>query len=131
MSNSLGLVRRAGNGKDCDMQYLINVLHDSRELAPADEQAAIEVFNERMQADGHWVFAGGLPYPDAQTSTVFDNRAGAGIVTDGPFAESKEYAVGFWIVDVPSLEVARQLAAEGSQACNRRVELRPFLGGPR
>jgi hypothetical protein len=113
------------------MQYLINVLHDSRELAPADEQAAIEVFNERMQADGHWVFAGGLPYPDAGSTTVFDNRADAGLVSDGPFVESKEFVVGFWIIDVPSDAVARRLAAEGSKACNRRVELRPFLGGPR
>ena len=54
----------------------------------------------------------------------------AGLVTDGPFVESKEFVVGFWIIDVPSHEIAQQLAAAGSKACNRRVELRPFLAAP-
>lgn len=109
------------------MQYLMNVIHDSRGLAPDDEMAAIGTFNDGMKHDGYLVFAGGLGFPDATTATVFDNRASAGLVTDGPFVESKEFVVGFWIIDVPSDEVARQLAAEGSKACNRKVELRPFL----
>ena len=109
------------------MQYLMNVIHDSRGLAPDDEMAAIGMFNDGMKHDGYLVFAGGLGFPDATTATVFDNRTSAGLVTDGPFVESKEFVVGFWIIDVPSDEVARQLAAEGSKACNRKVELRPFL----
>jgi len=112
------------------MQYLMNVIHDSRELAPDDEMDAIGKFNDGMQKDGYLVFAGGLGYPEASTATVFDNRAAAGFVSDGPFVESKEFVVGFWIIDVPSDEVARQLAAEGSRACNRKVELRPFLAPP-
>jgi hypothetical protein len=112
------------------MQYLMNVIHDSRGLAPDDEMAAIGEFNDGMKSDGYLVFAGGLGFPDAETATVFDNRASAGLVTDGPFVESKEFVVGFWIIDVPSLEVARELAAEGSKACNRKVELRPFLPPP-
>jgi hypothetical protein len=35
---------------------------------------------------------------------------------------------GFWIIQADSLEQAQALAAEGSKACNRKVELRPFLG---
>ncbi len=35
---------------------------------------------------------------------------------------------GFWIIQADSLEQAKSLAAEGSKACNRKVELRPFLG---
>jgi hypothetical protein len=49
------------------------------------------------------------------------------LVTDGPFVETKEHIVGFWIVEAPDLDVALALAAEGSKACNRRLELRPFL----
>jgi len=112
------------------MQYLMNVIHDSRGLAPDDEMAAIGRFNDGMKADGYLVFAGGLGFPDATTATVFDNRASAGLVSDGPFAESKEFVVGFWIIDVPSDEIARQLAAAGSKACNRKVELRAFLAAP-
>ena len=63
------------------MQYLVSVIHDRAELATADEMAAIEVFNERLQAEGHWVFAGGLAAPS--TATVIDNRGGEALVTDG------------------------------------------------
>lgn len=112
------------------MQYLMNVIHNSRDLAPDDEMAAIDEFNDRLQADGQFVFAGGLAFPDATTATVFDNRGSAGLVTDGPFVESKEFVVGFWVIDVPDDATAKRLAAEASKACNRKVELRPFLTAP-
>ena len=107
------------------MQYLVSVIHDTSDLATADEQAAIDVFNEGLQAQGYWVFAGGLAGPD--TATVIDNRGEAAVFTDGPFVESKEYIVGFWILEAADLDVALKLAAEGSKACNRKVEVRPFL----
>ena len=40
------------------MQYLVSVIHDQAGLATPDEMAAIDVFNDRLQAEGHWVFAG-------------------------------------------------------------------------
>jgi len=61
------------------------------------------------------------------TATVIDNRGEEAVVTDGPFLESKEYLVGFWIIEAPDLDVALKLAAEGSKACNRKIEVRPFL----
>lgn len=109
------------------MQYLLSVIHDGLDLATSDEMAAIDVFNDQLRADGHWVFAGGLGAPS--TATVIDNREGAGLVTDGPFVESKEYLAGFWILEAPDLDVALRLATAGSKACNRKVEVRPFLGG--
>ena len=84
-----------------------------------------ERLNDRLQAEGHWVFAGGLASPSS--ATVIDNRGGEAMVTDGPFLESKEYLAGFWIIEAPDLDVALKLAAEGSKACNRKVEVRPFL----
>jgi hypothetical protein len=89
--------------------------------------ADIDVFNERLQADGHWVFAAGLGWPS--TATVIDDRDGRSLVTDGPFLESKEFLAGFWIMEAPDLDVALKLAAEGSRACNRKVEVRPLLDG--
>jgi hypothetical protein len=106
-------------------QYLISVLTDSTDLATDEEQAAIDVFNTQMQTDGNWVFAGGLAGPGS--ATVVDSRAGDAVFTDGPFVESKEFMIGFWIVEAPHLDVALKLAAAGSRACNRRVEVRPFL----
>jgi hypothetical protein len=108
------------------MQYLVSVVDDTTGSASADEATAIDVFNDRLRAEGHWVFAGGLGSPS--TATVVDNRDGEPVFTDGPFMESKEYLAGFWIIEAPDLDVALKLAAEGSKACNRKVEVRPFLG---
>ena len=107
------------------MQYLVGVIHDKADLATPDEMAATDVFNERLQAEGYWVFAGGLAAPS--TATVVDNRGEEAMFTDGPFVETKEYLVGFWIIEAADLDVALKLAAEGSKACNRKVEVRPFL----
>jgi hypothetical protein len=107
------------------MQYLTSVIDDGTGPATPKEDAAIDAFNDRLQAEGHWVFAGGLASPS--TATVIDNRDGQALFTDGPFVESKEYLAGFWIIEAPDLDVALKLAAEGSKACNRKIEVRPFL----
>jgi hypothetical protein len=107
------------------MQYLISVIDDGTGPATPKEDAAIDAFNDQLQAEGHWVFAGGLGSTD--TATVVDNRGEEAMVTDGPFLESKEYLAGFWILEAPDLDVALKLAAEGSKACNRKIEVRPFL----
>lgn len=54
------------------MQHLLSVIHDSDSLATAEEMAAIDVFNDRLQADGRWVFASGLGGP--ASATVVDDR---------------------------------------------------------
>ena len=107
------------------MQYLISVIDDGTGLATPTEDAAIDVFNDQLQAEGYWVFAGGLGSPDP--ATVIDNRGDKAVITDGPFVESKEYLAGFWIIEAPDLDVALKLATEGSRACNRKIEVRPFL----
>jgi hypothetical protein len=107
------------------MQYLVSVIDDTAGLATPDEMAATDVFYDWLQAEGHWVFAGGLAAPIS--ATVIDNRDGAAMFTDGPFLESKEYLAGFWIIEAADRDVALKLAAEGSKSCNRKVEVRPFL----
>jgi hypothetical protein len=109
------------------MHYMVSVIADTDgvALATPEEDAAIDVFNERLQAEGHWVFAGGLG--DPSTATVIDNRGGEAMFTDGPFVESKEYLAGFWVMEAADLDEALKLGAEGSKACNRKVEVRPIL----
>jgi hypothetical protein len=107
------------------MQYLVSVIDDTAGLATPDEDAAIDAFNERIKAEGYWVFAGGLGAPIS--ATVIDNRGEEAMFTDGPFVESKEYLADFWIMEAPDLDVALKLAAEASKACNRKIEVRPFL----
>lgn len=107
------------------MRYLVSVISDKTGSAAPAEMADIDAFNERLQAEGHWVFAGGLEPPS--TATVIDNREGTEpVFSDGPFLESKEHVVGFWVIEAPDLDVALKLAGEGSKACNAKVEVRPF-----
>jgi hypothetical protein len=106
------------------MQYLVSVIAVGDGLANPDEMAAIDEFNDRLKAEGHWVFAAGLEGPSS--ATVVDNRGEKAMFTDGPFLESKEYLAGFWIMEAADLDVMLKLAAEGSKACNRKLEVRPF-----
>ena len=107
------------------MQYLVSVIDDKSNSGTPEEMVAIDAFNDRLQARGNWVFAAGLA--DPSTSTVIDGRGEQPVFTDGPFLESKEHMAGFWIIEAPDLDVALELMAEGSKACNRRVEVRPIL----
>ena len=88
--------------------------------------AATGAFNDKLQADGYWVFAGGLQ--PASTATVVDGQGQTPVMTDGPYLETKEVIGGFWVIDAPDLDVALTLAAEGSKACRGKVEVRPFEG---
>ena len=107
------------------MQYFVSVIDAKSNSATPDEMDAINAFNDGLVADGHWVFAGGLSSPSS--ATVIDGRDTEAVFTDGPFLESKEYLAGFWVFEAPDLDVALKLAAAGSKACNRKVEVRPFL----
>ena len=106
------------------MQYLLSVIDDRAGNDTGEEGAAIDAFNDKLRAEGYWRFADGLTAPE--NATTVDNRGAETIVTDGPFLESKEFLAGFWIIEAPDLDVALRLATEGSKACNRRIEVRPF-----
>ena len=107
------------------MQFLISVLDTASSSATDDEMEAIHAFNRRLDAGGHRVFAAGLAHPTL--SKVVDGRGDELVLTDGPFAETKEFAAGLWIFEVSDLDEALRLAAEGSKACNRRLEVRAML----
>jgi hypothetical protein len=114
------------------MQFLVSVIDDGQALsagrndsASEAEATAVDRFNERLQADGNWVFAAGLAAP--ATATLIDNRGDAPLLTDGPFVESREYVAGLWIMRAPDLDAALRLATEASAACNRKIEVRALL----
>ena len=110
-------------------QYLMSVHHTVGEALPEGEEAeamfaATGRFNDKLRESGAWVFAGGLE--SFESATTVDGRGDKPLLVDGPFAESKEYLGGFWIIEATDLDVALKLATEGSKACNRRIEVRPF-----
>ena len=105
------------------MQYLVSVI-DDKSNPGSDQQPAISKFNERLIAEGYWVFAGGLADTDA--ATVIDSRGERTVFSDGPFVESKEYLAGVWVWEAPDLDVALKLATEASKICDRKIGVRPF-----
>lgn len=82
------------------------------------------VFNEKLERDGHFVFADGLA--EATTATTVDGQGDQPVFSDGPYQETKEYLGGFWVIEAADLDQALALAAEGSKACRGKVEVRPF-----
>jgi hypothetical protein len=111
-------------------QYLLAVHHaEGDDAYTTDEEmqqafADTDAFNQQLISDGTWVFGGGLTA--AADATVVDATKGEPIITDGPFAESKEQLGGFWVVNAPDLDAALDLARRGSAACRQPVEVRPF-----
>ena len=111
-------------------QYMLSVHHVEGEEMPSSPEEiqpifdAVDRFNQKLQAEGIWVFGGGLE--PVETSTTVDNTGGQAIITDGPFAESKEWLGGFWVIEAPDLDAALKLATEASAACRGKVEVRPF-----
>ncbi|MGV1007699.1 MAG: YciI family protein [Dermatophilaceae bacterium] len=114
-------------------QYLMSV--HSRDGDPEPDAdtirkmyADVDAFNRELQASGSWVFAGGL-HP-VETATVVDGTGREVLVTDGPFAESKEHLGGFWVITASDLDAAIGLAGRASGACGAPVEVRPFQDEP-
>ena len=110
-------------------QYLMAVHHspDAPPPPPEEMQKAfrqVDQYNEELRNAGAWVFGGGLHSPDI--ATVVRVEDGEAIVTDGPFAETKEQLGGFWIIEAPDLDAALAWATKASAACMGPVEVRPF-----
>lgn len=107
------------------MRFVIFVIDSQTESAASDEMANIDRFNESLVSGGHFILAAGISAP--AKAFLIDNRQELEVTTGSLFNTESFYS-GFWIISAESIEQAKQLAAEGSKACNRKVELRPFLG---
>ena len=108
-------------------RYLIS-FDDGAMVIPAEElpdvdKAAHAVVDEAKNA-GVWVFGGGL---ESQRASIVGTD---GMVTDGPYPETKEVIGGFVVVDVPSREEALKWAAKFAVACRCAQEVRELLPDP-
>ncbi len=127
------------------MKYMMhmNVKGGSYQMegwAPADIQAMVgfmHAFNADLKKNGQWVSAEGLVAPE-HTRIVKADDQGQPVVTDGPFAESKEFIAGFWIVDVKSADEVYALAAKvstcpgpGGKPMNMPIEVRAAGEAPK
>ncbi|HYP76439.1 MAG TPA: YciI family protein [Polyangiaceae bacterium] len=106
---------------------------------PEEFQAHIRFMkdlNRELREAGELVGAEGLA-PPGQARIVRSKGEGAPEVTDGPFAETKEFLVGYWIVDVETAERAYAIAGKASTApgpggtpLGIRIEVRQVMSPP-
>jgi hypothetical protein len=126
------------------MKYMMhmNVKGGSYQMegwAPNDIKAMVDFmdrFNAELQKNGQWVFAEGLVAPELTRIVKADDH-GRPVVTDGPFAESKELLAGYWLVDVESEQRAIEIAARTSAApgpggtpMGKEIQVRPVMDRP-
>ena len=107
-------------------RFFIFVIDDQSNSGTREEMIAIDSFNEKLVAGGHLLALGGLA--DPSEANVIDNRKGAGLETGESLFSAAEHYSGFWFIQAENHEIAKKLAFAGSEACNRKVELRPLLG---
>lgn len=113
------------------MKYLL-LIHADPAAEPAYGTPAFQemmggyfALSERMKADG--VMLGGEGLKGVETATSLRVRGGKVETMDGPFAETKEHLGGFYLIDVPDLDVALKYAAMIPTAAYGTVEVRPVM----
>lgn len=109
-------------------RYLLSIIQPDGPPPPPETLEPIlrdlAVVNAELRAAGAWVFAAGLQ-PQGRASVV-RTKGGKTVITDGPFAESKEQMGGFTIVEAADFEAAQAWAAKFAAAITLPIEVRPL-----
>ncbi len=116
-------------------QYMLSTYAGDSEvrtpMTPEETQTfmdRITALEAEMKASGTIVFTGRLHDPDA--ATVVRSQDGDLVMTDGPFAESKEHIAGFYIINAGNLDAALAWAGKVVDAINHPIEVTPFFEMP-
>lgn len=111
------------------MRYLCLIYLDEAVMAALPEQEMNDLnvrhlaYNEELLERGHFIEAEALQ--PAATGTCIKVRGGKATLTDGPFAETKEMAAGFYLIEARDLNEAIQIAQRLPAAPLGTVEVRP------
>jgi len=110
------------------MKFLMLVsLDPTRDQSDEDLTGTLEVEDWVTKYDDAGVRLLGSQVRMAEDATSVTRRQGKLLVTDGPFAESREWIVGFDVLECSDLDEAIKVAAEHPMAVGGRLELRPFV----
>ena len=107
------------------MRFVMFVIDTGSSTGNPNEMANIDAFNESLVENGQFVLAAGIAGPSK--ARLIDNRENKGVIEQASLFSTPEFYSGFWIIEAKDQSEAEELAMAGSLACNRRVELRPFL----
>ena len=112
------------------MKYMLTIYGDPSGYANASredleaELKGYEALSKELRESGAFVAGEGLQLDTATTVTV---QNGERLVTDGPFAETKEQLGGFYLLDCKDLDEAISWAAKIPGAHHGKVEVRPVM----
>ena len=111
-------------------QYLLSMYQPHGPIPPPEVLGPVMeklgVLRRELQEQNAWVFGQGLHAPE--TATVLRAQGDDVIVTDGPFAEGKEYLGGVTIIKAPDLDTALAWARRYAEITGLAMEVRPFQG---
>src|SRR6478672_5686081 len=119
--------------KEDRMKYLLMIYSDERAFEAMGEEERHEIYaayDELMKdlaAKGHML--GGDELAPTSTATTVQVRGGERLVTDGPFAETKEQLGGYFLIDVDDLDAAIDIAARIPSVQSGSIEVRPLADG--
>ncbi len=111
------------------MKYALLIYYDDAlyaQMTPAEQDQNMAAYNA-FGAEANDVMRGGEALMPASTATTVRVRAGQQLVTDGPFAETKEQLGGFYILDCPDIDAAIAFAAKIPDAVRGSIEIRPVM----
>jgi hypothetical protein len=113
-------------------QYLLALYRDY--AVPIPPERTREVWDDvtalggKLTDAGAFVFQGGMA-GGPESATVVRPSGGDFLITDGPYAETKEHLAGFWIISATDLDAALEWAKLTAAAQQRAIEVRPFFDG--
>jgi hypothetical protein len=111
------------------MQYILLIYNDEKEWAalPDDKRKAITAEYVALVSSMGSAYLDGAPLHPTTTATTVRVRDGEDVVTDGPFAETKEQLGGFFMIDVETVDEALEWAAKLPGARYGSIEVRPVV----
>lgn len=113
------------------MKYMLLIYHDEQALSETERQecyAESTQLAQQLQASGQYLAANPL-HPTSMATSV-RVRGGKRLVTDGPFAETREQLGGYFLIEANDLDDAISVAARIPMARNGTVEVRPVIDIP-
>jgi hypothetical protein len=111
------------------MHYVLMIYADEAEgaqLSP-QEQQTLMMGHAALAAELAAKLTGGAPLQPSATATTVRVRNGKTLITDGPFAETKEQLGGFYIIECENLDEALAWAAKVPDVTFGSIEVRPVL----
>ena len=110
------------------MKYMLLIYHDERALSEA-ERAECYAESARLAGEIHarGQYLAANPLHPTSTATTVRVRNGKRLVTDGPFAETREQLGGYFLIDARDLDEAIAVAARIPMARKGTVEVRPVV----